>query len=138
MLVAFSWARKVSGQSGLSSCCRRLIFCSSSMLVVFAAIANNVISSLAERTIMTGVHLMMRGWVLVLIGLLGLFLPVVPGVPLLIAALFVLARQYDWPRRLLMRGRRWFPTVVARAQQHWHRTSCVRGSRRGSSHLPIR
>jgi len=78
---------------------------------------------------MSSVCLMMLGWVLLLAGLLGLFLPLVPGLPLLSAALFVLARQHDWARRLLMRARQRFPTIAARAQQHWHRmsrTSCVR------------
>ena len=36
------------------------------------------------------------GWVLVGLGVLGMVLPVIPGVPLLIAGLVVLSARYRW------------------------------------------
>ena len=36
------------------------------------------------------------GWVLVCVGVLGLILPVIPGLPLLAAGLFVLSTRYRW------------------------------------------
>ena len=71
---------------------------------------------------MSNVHLATLGWALML-GLLGLLLPVLPGIPLLVAALFLLSREYDWARRLLARARQWFPAVAARTQQVWHRVN---------------
>jgi uncharacterized protein len=36
------------------------------------------------------------GWALVCAGLIGLILPVIPGVPLLIAGLVILSARYRW------------------------------------------
>jgi uncharacterized membrane protein YbaN (DUF454 family) len=36
------------------------------------------------------------GWMLVCVGVLGIVLPVIPGVPLLIAGLVILSARYRW------------------------------------------
>ena len=36
------------------------------------------------------------GWLLITLGLLGIVLPVIPGIPLLIAGLVLLSTQYRW------------------------------------------
>jgi uncharacterized membrane protein YbaN (DUF454 family) len=36
------------------------------------------------------------GWVCICVGVLGLVLPVIPGIPLLIAGLFILSARYVW------------------------------------------
>jgi uncharacterized membrane protein YbaN (DUF454 family) len=59
------------------------------------------------------------GWLLMLLGVIGLVLPLLPGIPLLIAGLVILSREYDWARRLLARGRRWLPAVTAKSRQIW-------------------
>ena len=41
------------------------------------------------------------GWILVLLGIPGVVLPILPGVPLMIAGLLILGRYYAWPRRFL-------------------------------------
>ena len=47
------------------------------------------------------------GWALIALGIAGCVLPVIPGVPLLIAGLIILARDYAWARRELRRVKRW-------------------------------
>jgi uncharacterized membrane protein YbaN (DUF454 family) len=36
------------------------------------------------------------GWACICVGVLGLVLPVIPGIPLLIAGLFILSARYVW------------------------------------------
>jgi Putative transmembrane protein (PGPGW) len=45
------------------------------------------------------------GFVLLLVGLAGLALPIIPGIPLIIAGLALLASEYAWARRALERAR---------------------------------
>ena len=61
------------------------------------------------------------GWILMVAGALGLLLPILPGIPLLIAGLVILSREYDWARRLLARGRKVLPIVSARIRRIWLR-----------------
>ena len=61
------------------------------------------------------------GWILLLGGVLGLLLPLLPGIPLLIAGLVILSREYAWARRLLERGRKWIPAVSAKLRRIWTR-----------------
>ena len=49
------------------------------------------------------------GWALLLLGLIGLVLPVLPGVLLLIVGLAFLSLEYQWADRLMGRLRRHFP-----------------------------
>lgn len=49
------------------------------------------------------------GWVLLMLGALGLFLPILPGVLLLIVALSILSVEYAWARRWMISLRRRFP-----------------------------
>ena len=41
------------------------------------------------------------GWTLVIFGLPGLILPIIPGIPLLIFGIVVLAGQYRWAHNVL-------------------------------------
>ncbi len=47
------------------------------------------------------------GWGLLLAGIAGCILPVLPGFPLVIAGLLVLARDYVWAKRAVYKARRW-------------------------------
>ena len=47
------------------------------------------------------------GGALVLVGLVGLALPVLPGTLLLIPGLLLLSTEFRWAQRLLVRTRRW-------------------------------
>jgi uncharacterized membrane protein YbaN (DUF454 family) len=42
------------------------------------------------------------GWICLGGGILGLFLPLLPGVPLLFAGLFLLSGSYEWARKCLL------------------------------------
>ena len=50
------------------------------------------------------------GWALVLLGIVGWLLPIVPGWPFLIPGLVILAERYSWARRMLD----WVKRKVAR------------------------
>ncbi len=47
------------------------------------------------------------GWILVVLGVAGLMLPVLPGIPLLIAGLVMLSADYRWARNFLRRVKLW-------------------------------
>jgi uncharacterized protein YqgC (DUF456 family) len=48
------------------------------------------------------------GFVLISVGIVGLFVPVLQGIALIVAGLLLLAREYHWARRVLgwVRGKR--------------------------------
>lgn len=54
------------------------------------------------------------GWGLLALGVMGLFLPFLQGVLLLLAGLSVLSSQYAWAQRMLQRLRRRFPRLSER------------------------
>jgi len=47
------------------------------------------------------------GWTLLLLGVAGLMLPFLPGIPLLIAGLIMLSAQHRWARNCLRRVKLW-------------------------------
>ena len=47
------------------------------------------------------------GWGLMIAGVAGCILPILPGFPLIIAGLILLGRDYLWARKILHRARRW-------------------------------
>ncbi|QNI37390.1 hypothetical protein H7846_03495 [Edaphobacter sp. 4G125] len=46
------------------------------------------------------------GWGLLVAGVAGCILPVIPGIPLLLAGLIILARDYAWARAALRKVKR--------------------------------
>jgi uncharacterized membrane protein YbaN (DUF454 family) len=60
------------------------------------------------------------GWALVLFGIAGTILPIIPGVPLFVAGLIILTRHYAWANRLLARVR----VIAAKFKNAWSR--CTR------------
>ncbi|HEY6307087.1 MAG TPA: PGPGW domain-containing protein [Candidatus Angelobacter sp.] len=61
--------------------------------------------------------LIAAGWILVVLGVAGLFLPVLPGVLLLLAGLSILSYEYDWARRWSLKLRRRFPEAKHKLQR---------------------
>ncbi|HEY1528864.1 MAG TPA: PGPGW domain-containing protein [Candidatus Angelobacter sp.] len=55
--------------------------------------------------------LIATGWALMLVGTAGLFLPVLPGVLLLIVGLSILSVEYAWARRWMSVLQRRFPSA---------------------------
>lgn len=51
------------------------------------------------------------GWALVVVGVAGLVLPVIPGVPLLIGGLAILAPDYVWAQKSLDKVKGWAARV---------------------------
>jgi hypothetical protein len=58
------------------------------------------------------------GWVLILLGIAGLVLPVIPGAVLMVAGVLMVNPQCVWLRRMLEKCQVRFP-VVARAFRHF-------------------
>src|SRR5215472_4080570 len=54
----------------------------------------------------------LSGWICLVAGLLGLILPILPGVPLLFAGLILLSTNYQWARRCL----RWLKERLGKLQ----------------------
>ncbi len=53
------------------------------------------------------------GWLFIVLGIAGLFLPVLQGILFLLIGLFILSTQYEWAHRLLHRVRERFPKIAA-------------------------
>lgn len=58
------------------------------------------------------------GWIFMAIGLLGIVLPIIPGIPFLILGLVMLATQHRWAHALLIWGKSRFRSAWNR-----HRSS---------------
>ena len=52
------------------------------------------------------------GWIFIVLGIAGLFLPVLQGILFLLIGFFILSTQYAWAHRLLDRLRERFPKVA--------------------------
>lgn len=59
----------------------------------------------SERPLIIRIIFGAAGGILLLVGLLGWFLPLMPGWPFVIAGLAILAGEFVWARRLLDKAR---------------------------------
>jgi uncharacterized protein len=57
------------------------------------------------------------GWTFLVLGVLGLFLPILQGVLFLLIGLFILGQHQPWARRLLRRVERRFPRAAAKVHE---------------------
>jgi uncharacterized membrane protein YbaN (DUF454 family) len=53
------------------------------------------------------------GWAFVVLGIVGLFLPVLQGILFLVIGLLILSREYSWARNLISYFRKRFPKFDA-------------------------
>jgi uncharacterized membrane protein YbaN (DUF454 family) len=60
------------------------------------------------------IALLLLGWAFILLGVIGLFLPILQGVLFLLIGLLILSSEYVWAHRLLLRIRNRFPAVARR------------------------
>jgi uncharacterized membrane protein YbaN (DUF454 family) len=60
--------------------------------------------------------LIVAGWLLLVLGAAGLFLPVLPGVLFLLIGLSILSVEYDWARRWVLALRQRFPAADRKIQ----------------------
>ncbi len=56
------------------------------------------------------------GWALLSVGIAGCVLPVIPGIPLLLAGLLVLSHDYVWAKSTLGKAKRWAVHVRRKAR----------------------
>ena len=62
-----------------------------------------------QRSAWKRLFLLVLGWLLLLVGLVGGLIPVLQGWPFGIAGLLILSREYEWAHNLVQRLRRRFP-----------------------------
>lgn len=60
---------------------------------------------------MKRIMILFVGWTFILLGIAGLFLPILQGVLFLLVGLMILSSQYAWARRLLAKLRERFPKL---------------------------
>ena len=58
--------------------------------------------------------LLVFGWGFILLGVIGLFVPILQGVLFLLIGLLILSSEYVWAHRLLSKIRNRFPAVAKR------------------------
>ena len=63
------------------------------------------------------VAVLLLGWAFVLLGIVGLFLPVLQGVLFLLIGLIILSSEYLWAQKLLQRLRNRCPGVVRKSDE---------------------
>lgn len=79
------------------------------------------------RAVFKRAAVLVVGWGFVLVGIAGLFLPVLQGVLFILIGLFILSSEYVWAHHLLQKVRQRFPRVAGqldRAREksaHWLR-----------------
>jgi uncharacterized membrane protein YbaN (DUF454 family) len=61
------------------------------------------------KTYTKRILVLIAGWGFILLGILGLFLPILQGVLFLLVGLIILSAEYVWAHRLLTRLRERFP-----------------------------
>ena len=64
---------------------------------------------------MKRVLLIAAGWLFIVLGIVGLFLPILQGILFLIVGLLILSREYTWANKLLLRLQARFPELSKKA-----------------------
>ncbi len=60
---------------------------------------------------------LLLGWAFILLGIAGLFLPVLQGILFLLIGLIILSSEYVWAHKLLQRLRSRFPSLARKADE---------------------
>ena len=61
------------------------------------------------------IGILVLGWVFILLGIAGLFLPVLQGILFLLIGLIILSSEYVWAHKLLTKLKTRFPKLAAHA-----------------------
>ncbi len=67
------------------------------------------------KKIIKRIVLVVVGWGFILVGIVGLFLPVLQGVLFILIGLIILSSEYVWAHRLLERVKTRFPGVARKS-----------------------
>ncbi len=64
-------------------------------------------------------HLIVQlvGWAFIVVGIIGLFLPILQGILFILIGLIILSAEYHWARRLLEKLKTRFPSVARRSHE---------------------
>jgi len=77
----------------------------------------------AVKTYTKRILVLIVGWAFILLGILGLFLPVLQGVLFLLVGLIILSSEYVWAHRLLTKVRERFPKIGRTADRATEKAS---------------
>ncbi len=69
------------------------------------------------------VAILVVGWGFILLGIVGLFLPILQGVLFLVVGLIILSSEYVWAHQLLSRLRQRFPKITQTAEEAAHKAA---------------
>jgi len=75
------------------------------------------------RTAAKRIGVLLLGWGFVLLGIAGLFLPVLQGILFLLIGLVILSSEYVWAHRLLQKLRQRFPSIAGKADEAHERAA---------------
>ena len=76
---------------------------------------------MASRRVLRKIMVLMGGLVLFVIGIIGLVLPVMPGLIFIVAGLLLMATEFDWAARASEKARKRFNDL--RQDNPWGRRS---------------
>jgi uncharacterized protein len=57
------------------------------------------------------------GWAFILLGIAGILLPILPGIPFLVVGLVILSTEYLWAHQILTKLTSRFPSVATHLHQ---------------------
>jgi uncharacterized membrane protein YbaN (DUF454 family) len=69
------------------------------------------------RTAAKRLAVLLVGWGFILLGIAGLFLPVLQGILFILIGLIILSSEYVWAHKMLQRLRSRFPGVARKADE---------------------
>ncbi len=69
------------------------------------------------------VAVLLLGWAFVLLGIVGLFLPVLQGILFILVGLIILSSEYVWAHKLVQHLRGRFPRIARKADEAQARAS---------------
>lgn len=67
------------------------------------------------------------GWGFIVLGIAGLFLPVLQGILFLLIGLFILSTEYVWAHKLLQKVKRRFPQIATQFERAKERAEAWMG-----------
>jgi uncharacterized membrane protein YbaN (DUF454 family) len=85
------------------------------------------------RTAAKRLAVLLVGWGFILLGIAGLFLPVLQGILFILIGLIILSSEYVWAHKMLQRLRSRFPSVARKADEAQARAA---GWMRRIFHMP--
>ena len=69
------------------------------------------------RLLIKKIAVLALGWFFVLLGIIGLFLPILQGILFILIGLIILSTEYVWAHRLLEKLKARFPTTSQKATE---------------------